>query len=148
MNVIQSLLQILESSNDSFETAVNTWKESIKKKYPNVASRLKFKAVDGGKRISAEVPGQDRCYGVFDIDKGSGEVLDEAARHITGGVQGVLGEMLVIDDGKIAKALAKTLHVDDGWDLVDIGNGLFAAYNAGDRLTFYTNHRDYDATTE
>ena len=57
----------------------NDWIEAVKKAYPNIANKLKFKGrVEGGKNLFfAEIPGEDRCYGVFDMDKEEGEVLGE-----------------------------------------------------------------------
>jgi NAD+--asparagine ADP-ribosyltransferase len=57
---------------------VDTWKADVKKKYSSIASRLRFKSAEQGKQIIAEIPGEDRCYGVFDVEKDSGEVLGES----------------------------------------------------------------------
>jgi len=62
------------ASDDAFET----WQDAVKKKYPNVASKLKFKNKDQGKHISAEVDGEDRSYGVWDVKACKGEVLSES----------------------------------------------------------------------
>lgn len=55
------------------------WKEKVKKAYPEYATKMKFKGYSekGGETICAEVPGMDRCFGVFDVDKMKGEVLGE-----------------------------------------------------------------------
>lgn len=57
----------------------DAWKAAVLKKYPAEASKMKFKGrVESGKdTISAEIPGQDRSYGVWDQDAESGEVLSE-----------------------------------------------------------------------
>jgi len=55
---------------------LEAWKEDVKKKHPQVASKLKFVSKDNGKHVSAEVPGEDRSYGVFDVNAGKGQVLE------------------------------------------------------------------------
>ena len=60
-------------------TEVEAWKEQVKKKYPNKASKMKFKSKDQGKHISAEVDGEDRSYGVYDVQKSKGFVLGEGS---------------------------------------------------------------------
>lgn len=54
------------------------WMDAVKKAHPDVAPQLKFKGrVESGKStISAELPGEDRSYGVFDNDSGKGIVLE------------------------------------------------------------------------
>jgi hypothetical protein len=61
-------------------TDFTEWKKAVLAKYPAVASKLKFKGrVEGGKdTISAEVPGEDRSYGVWDQDTDKGIVLKES----------------------------------------------------------------------
>ena len=60
---------------------LDAWKDEVKKKYPSLASKLKFKLkgkANEPQEISAEIDGQDRCYGVFDVKKDTGEVLGES----------------------------------------------------------------------
>ena len=61
---------------DNFDKKIEAWKDAVKKKYPSKASKFKFKSTDQGKHISAEIDGEDRSYGVFDIQKGEGVVLE------------------------------------------------------------------------
>ena len=151
-SLLSELLSINEA--DSFEAAIVKWKAALKKKYPAEAAQFKYKSVDGGKRLSAEIPGKDRCYGVLDLETGKADVLGEAAKdapvnedaHFSSPGVGNFGAILTIDDTKdnIAEKLAKLLGVDDGWDLTELTQGLFAAYSNGDRLTFFTNSRDFE----
>ncbi len=62
------------------EDKLEAWKEKVKKAHPEHAAKMKFKGrQEGGKdMICAEVPGLDRCFGVFDMDKLKGDVLGEA----------------------------------------------------------------------
>ena len=69
MNIFKTLLE-----ND--DTAkLEAWKAGVKKAHPDHASQIQFKGrsepgKDGKSRniISAEVPGIDRCFGVFNMD--------------------------------------------------------------------------------
>lgn len=54
---------------------LNAWKQEVLKAYPQIAGKVKFKGI--GNQISAEVPGIDRSFGVFDLDTMSGDVLGE-----------------------------------------------------------------------
>lgn len=74
--LIKQLLKLRESDNADEQLAL--WKDAVKKKYPELASKMKFKSQDQGKHISAEIDGEDRSYGVFDVSKGTGQVLGEA----------------------------------------------------------------------
>ena len=53
------------------------WESAVKKAYPDEAAQIKFKGhIEQGKdTISAEIPGKDRSYGVWDSDKDEGTVL-------------------------------------------------------------------------
>lgn len=55
------------------------WQNAVKNAHPEHAARLKFKGrIEGGKdTISAEIPGHDRSFGVWDHDEGKGYVLKE-----------------------------------------------------------------------
>jgi hypothetical protein len=55
------------------------WKKAVMAHHPKVASKLKWKGRVENKKstISAEVSGEDRSYGVWDSDKGTGVVLGE-----------------------------------------------------------------------
>lgn len=58
------------------------WMDAVQAAYPDLAHKIKFKGrVEGGKAtLSAEIPGQDRSYGVFDQDKNVGTVLEAAGK--------------------------------------------------------------------
>lgn len=60
-------------------TDFEDWKAAVLNSYPAQAKKIKFKGrMEGDKdTISAEVPGEDRCYGVWDQDKEQGQVLSE-----------------------------------------------------------------------
>jgi hypothetical protein len=66
--------------NLSNEEKLESWKLSVKKKFPSVASRIKFKvkseSIHDKPKIYAEVDGKDRCYGIFDMKTETGEVLE------------------------------------------------------------------------
>jgi hypothetical protein len=64
-------------------TDINDWKAAVKASHPTKAAKMKFNGrMEGGKTtISAEVPGEDRCYGVWDAKDESGTVLKEAPRY-------------------------------------------------------------------
>jgi len=64
-------------TSEKFSTAIEAWKSDVKKKYPSQAEKLKFKSKDRGDNISAEIDGEDRSYGVFDVKTGKGYVLGE-----------------------------------------------------------------------
>lgn len=77
-----SLLKMLEmasASLDKMYTNFDSWKKAVRAKYPKEAAKMRFNGrVEKGKStISAEVPGQDRSYGVWHTDKNHGVVLGE-----------------------------------------------------------------------
>lgn len=79
MNILQRLLE-----TDDADAKLDAWKAAVKKAHPDHASKLQFKGRiekdQNGKQknlISAEVPGIDRCFGVFDPDKLTGDVLED-----------------------------------------------------------------------
>ena len=51
------------------------WKSDIKASHPEVAARLKFISKPDAPHISAEVPGQDRSYGLWNHKEGRAEDL-------------------------------------------------------------------------
>ena len=72
-------MKLFEMDMDDAETKVMlAWQEDVKKAYPKIANKLKFMARSerGVHTISAEIPGQDRSYGVFNADTGKGVVLE------------------------------------------------------------------------
>ena len=56
------------------------WKQAVIKAYPRYAGQMKFKG--RGTQISAEIPGLDRSFGVFDLETGTGQVLDEGKIYL------------------------------------------------------------------
>lgn len=74
-------MKLFEMKMTDQETqALMAWQAEVKKAYPNVAAKLQFRArvEKGVNTVSAEVNGEDRCYGVFDIESGKGVILGEA----------------------------------------------------------------------
>jgi hypothetical protein len=55
------------------------WMDAVKKAYPDKADKIRFKGgVEDGKHMFwAHIPGEDRAYGVYDMDDEEGEVLGE-----------------------------------------------------------------------
>ena len=70
-----------ESIWDKKFTDFDTWKQAVLHSYPAQAKKMKFKGrFEGGKHtISAEVPGEDRSYGVWDGEEDYGKVLSEGS---------------------------------------------------------------------
>lgn|ERR1035437_166032 len=66
----------------SNEAKLDAWKDAVKKKYPALANKIKFKLKPDTKEISAEITGQDRCYGVYSTVDGKGEVLESESFNI------------------------------------------------------------------
>lgn len=79
MKLMQELLSINETKKftDNIE-----WMDAVKAAYPEIADKLRFKGrIEDGKNLMfAEIPGEDRCYGVFDMDDDEGEVLSEGEK--------------------------------------------------------------------
>ena len=67
------------------------WKQAVKKAYPQYADKMRFKGI--GSQISAELPGVDRSFGVFDLETGTGQVLDEGKIYFKK-LAGALSEQL------------------------------------------------------
>lgn len=82
-----SILKIAEMKMgiDKKYTNFDMWKKAVMAHYPQVASKIRWHGrVEGRKStISAEVPGQDRSYGVWDSDKNVGVILEEKQMKIT-----------------------------------------------------------------
>lgn len=58
----------------------DAWKRDIESKYPEHAGKIRYvgKSDNGSNHISAQVPGQDRSFGFYDVDKNEGHVLSES----------------------------------------------------------------------
>ena len=72
-----------EHRGEKVYTDFTEWKNAVKATYPELANKLKFNGrIEGGagkkyQTISAEVPGEDRSYGVWDPKQDEGSVLFE-----------------------------------------------------------------------
>ena len=75
MKLIQQLQFIVEGKFHDYEA----WMDAVKKANQTIANKLKFRSrVENGKHLFyAEIPGEDRCYGVYNMDDEEGEVLSE-----------------------------------------------------------------------
>lgn len=71
-------MKLDEIISDAGMQALEAWKSAVREKHPDVETKLKFigRVEKGVNTISAEVPGRDRSYGVFDIETEKGTVLD------------------------------------------------------------------------
>ena len=74
-----SIKESVEMNEAKSFTDFDAWKQAVLTSYPQQAKKIKFKGrMEGGKdTISAEVPGEDRSYGVWDQDEEKGVVLSE-----------------------------------------------------------------------
>jgi hypothetical protein len=98
------------------------WKKAVLLAYPAQASKMKFKGRIEGKKqtVSAEIPGEDRSYGVWDMDDETGVVLSEGASpfkpnakvKIVGGPEDVRGQIGYIGEIKTDAAGNRTFVVD------------------------------------
>lgn len=70
---------VLESEKKETFTDKDEWMAAVKRTYPDKADKIQFKGtVEDGKHLFyAQIPGEDRCYGVFNMDDDEGEVLHE-----------------------------------------------------------------------
>lgn len=72
------LLAHLKGQLNEDVDAIDAWKHEIHKTYPEHSGKIRFVSKENGKHISAEVPGIDRSFGVYDIEKNQGHVLTES----------------------------------------------------------------------
>jgi len=65
------------------DQSLDLWKNQVKAAHPEVAGKLKFKGrhEDGKTLVSAEIDGEDRTYGVFDMGDEKGEVLENKLKE-------------------------------------------------------------------
>lgn len=70
-------LKSLEESSSKIYTDEQEWRDAVLAAYPDKADRIKFKGRVENRvhTISAEIPGEDKSYGVYDGDKDEGRVL-------------------------------------------------------------------------
>lgn len=73
----------LQLNEETVYTDFNDWKKAVLNSYPAQAKKIIFRGRMEGKKttISAEIPGQDRSYGVWDQDDEEGVVLSEAEEY-------------------------------------------------------------------
>ena len=78
-------------------TNFDDWKQAVLNSYPTKAKQIKFKGrMEGNKdTISAEVPGEDRSYGVWDQDEEKGVVLSEGMMDDIKAVAKKFGKWLI-----------------------------------------------------
>ena len=78
-------------------TDFDDWKKAVLNSYPAQAKRIQFKGrFEGGKHtISAEIPNEDRSYGVWDGDKDKGVVLSEGLVKSVKSLASKIGKWLV-----------------------------------------------------
>lgn len=71
--------KLLKLNEKEVFTDIDDWKQAVKNSYPTKAAKMRFNGrMEGGKMtVSAEVPGEDRCFGVWDQDEEKGEILSE-----------------------------------------------------------------------
>lgn len=87
------------------------------------------------------------------LDEGYTRVMEEDSSshveiHVSPKGFGSLGDNLTIDGGPAAAMLARMLAIPDGWHKTKVGAKCWAAYNAGDRLTFFTHEMDFQEDDE
>ncbi len=63
------------------------------------------------------------------------------------GTPGTLDDVITIDANDSVGKLAAMLGIPDGWKPTRVGN-IWAAFNSGDRLTFFKNKGDFQADDE
>lgn len=80
-------------------------------------------------------------------DEGSGSSTGKAEVHVSKKGNGGFGDMIVIDGIKEVGVLAGLLGIPANWKLTKVGK-LWAAFNQGDRLVFFTDQRDFQADDE
>lgn len=72
------LLAHLRGSLNEEVADIDSWKQEVHKNYPEHSGKMRFVSKENGKHISAEVPGMDRSFGLYDIEKNQGHVLTES----------------------------------------------------------------------
>lgn len=66
------LLQIFENGDK-----LEDWKQKVRDEYPELATKIKFKSAPKGEdfTIDAVIPGEERIYGMFDMNTEEGMVF-------------------------------------------------------------------------
>lgn len=74
-----TVTSVTNTVKEDLDSAYSDWQDSVKKQYPQHAEKIRFVSKpDAPHQISAEVKGMDRSFGVFDHNKGEGQVLGES----------------------------------------------------------------------
>lgn len=71
----------------------------------------------------------------------------KAEVHFADKIMGQFGTTIIIDGIKEIGELAELLGIPKGWKLTKVGK-VYAAFNEGDRLTFFTDKRDFEPDEE
>ena len=58
------------------------WKQKVRDRHPEYGNKIRFVSKDNGAVVSAEIPGLDRSFGVFDMATETGQVLDEVKQRL------------------------------------------------------------------
>jgi hypothetical protein len=66
-----------ESEDSDNLDALEAWQAAVRKAYPDVASKIRFRSNVKDDTVEAVVKGEDRLYGIFDMEKNKGEVLGD-----------------------------------------------------------------------
>ena len=115
----RNFLNGVVSEADIGSQNLEAWKQKVQAAYPQERGRIMFVSKDNGKVVSAEIPGLDRSFGVFDMDTEQGQVLGEAGQGRNNwdsnmpGYQGDYGGAENWDSGKRA---FKRHEADQEWE--------------------------------
>jgi hypothetical protein len=70
-------------------------------------------------------------------------IVEDVTAHFAAKGNGQGGNIFVLDADQNVAQFAAMLGVPSGWKLTQIKNGLWAAFNEGDRLSFFTSQSDF-----
>ena len=117
------------------ELKLNRWKEEVKKKFPLLASRMKFKFDFKKNEIWAEISGQDRCYGVYSIDTNTGEILEgvNILQKYLDGIESHISFDVLEEALKMAKV---TVYLVTPKDIPELKNDVFGIKNESPVVEF------------
>ena len=71
--------RLVEDVEIEQDPEVKSWADNVKKTFPHLNLKFKHRIESGTHTTSAEVPGQDRSYGVWDHDERKGYIWTEEA---------------------------------------------------------------------
>lgn len=81
------LMDLFESTQKDYEKAYSKWEADATAKHGSKGIKFKGRIEKGVHTTSAEIPGKDRSYGVFDHDTGTSHIFEED--------ENVVGELIV-----------------------------------------------------